>query len=101
MDEQKLNEFIGKILGDLGGAYSIPMVRIGDRLGLYKALKTKPMTIVRITYLNKKDPSVDPGKKHGRWDTYWRMAQISNDGGLTVPSGRSCQLGLSLRWEAP
>ena len=33
MDETKLNEFVGRMLGDLGGAFSIPMVRIGDRLG--------------------------------------------------------------------
>jgi len=38
VDETKLNQFIGQILGDLGGAFSIPMVRIGDRLGLYAAL---------------------------------------------------------------
>ena len=33
-----VNQFIGKILGDLGGAFSVPMVRMGDILGLYKAL---------------------------------------------------------------
>jgi SAM-dependent methyltransferase len=45
VDEAKLNEFVGKILNDLGGALSIPMVRMGDRLGLYKALKESgPMT---------------------------------------------------------
>jgi 2-polyprenyl-3-methyl-5-hydroxy-6-metoxy-1,4-benzoquinol methylase len=38
VDETKLNQFIGQILGDLGGAFSVPMVRIGDRLGLYAAL---------------------------------------------------------------
>ncbi len=38
VDETKLHQFIGKMLGDLGGALSVPMVRIGDRLGLYKAL---------------------------------------------------------------
>ena len=38
VDEAKLNQFLGKILGDLGGAFSVPMVRMGDRLGLYKAL---------------------------------------------------------------
>jgi 2-polyprenyl-3-methyl-5-hydroxy-6-metoxy-1,4-benzoquinol methylase len=38
VDEAKLNQFIGKILGDLGGAFSVPMVRMGDILGLYKAL---------------------------------------------------------------
>ena len=32
VDEAKLNQFIGKILGDLGGAFSVPMVRMGDKL---------------------------------------------------------------------
>jgi hypothetical protein len=40
MQEAKLHEFVGRMLGDLGGALSVPMVRIGDRLGLYKALQT-------------------------------------------------------------
>ena len=45
VDENKLNQFIGQILGDLGGAFSVPLVRIGDRLGLYKALhENGPMT---------------------------------------------------------
>jgi len=39
LNETKLNDFIYKMLGDLGGAFSVPMVRIGDRLGLYAALK--------------------------------------------------------------
>ena len=38
VDEVKLNRFIGQMLGDLGGALSVPLVRIGDQLGLYKAL---------------------------------------------------------------
>ena len=45
VDEAKLNQFIGKILGDLGGALSVPMVRMGDKLGLYRALNEQgPMT---------------------------------------------------------
>lgn len=40
-----LNQFVGKMLGDLGGAASVPLVRIGDTLGLYKALHSHgPMT---------------------------------------------------------
>lgn len=39
IDETKLNELVGRVLGDLGGAMSIPLVRIGDSLGLYDALK--------------------------------------------------------------
>ncbi len=38
LDGEKLNEFIGKLLGDLGGAFSVPLVRIGDQLGLYEAM---------------------------------------------------------------
>ena len=38
LDENKLHEFVGKMLGDLGGAFSVPSVRIGLRLGLFDAL---------------------------------------------------------------
>jgi len=38
IDERKLNDFIGQMLGDLGGAASIAMARMGDTLGLYKTL---------------------------------------------------------------
>lgn len=37
-DHEKLNAFVGQMLGDLGGAYSIPLVRIGAELGFYRAL---------------------------------------------------------------
>ena len=39
IDEGKLNAFIGQMLSDLGGASSIAMVRLGDTLGLYKAIQ--------------------------------------------------------------
>ena len=35
-----LNELVGKMLNDLGGAYSVPTVRIGFRLGLFHSLHT-------------------------------------------------------------
>src|SRR5579872_5036781 len=41
MDEEKLHQFIGQMLGDLGGAATIALVRIGDALGDYKTLHTK------------------------------------------------------------
>lgn len=40
MDQDKLNAFMGQVLGDLGGAFSIGLVRAGSELGLYKALHT-------------------------------------------------------------
>jgi hypothetical protein len=49
VDEAKLNQFIGQMLGDLGGALSVSMVRMGDRLGLYKALHANgPMTSAEL-----------------------------------------------------
>ena len=45
IDDTKLNQFMGQMFGDLGGALSVSLVRIGDRLGLYKALHSDgPMT---------------------------------------------------------
>jgi 2-polyprenyl-3-methyl-5-hydroxy-6-metoxy-1,4-benzoquinol methylase len=45
LDMERLNQFVGKLLGDLGGAASVPLVRIGDRLELYKTLHAGgPMT---------------------------------------------------------
>ena len=41
VDEVKLNEFIGQMLSDLGGAMSVALVRMGDALGLYRTLHAK------------------------------------------------------------
>lgn len=38
VDEDKLNAFVGKAVGDLGAAMSAVLVLIGDELGLYSAL---------------------------------------------------------------
>jgi 2-polyprenyl-3-methyl-5-hydroxy-6-metoxy-1,4-benzoquinol methylase len=49
MDEGKLHQFVGQMLSDLGGASSVALVRIGDALGLYKALHSRgPMTIAEF-----------------------------------------------------
>ncbi len=45
VDEAKLHEFLGKAIGDFGGAASAALVVIGDKLGLYKAMADQgPMT---------------------------------------------------------
>jgi hypothetical protein len=43
---EKLQQFMGKILSDFGGAASSVLVYIGDKLGLYKAMSEfgKPIT---------------------------------------------------------
>src|SRR2546423_1869653 len=38
VDMGKLEQFLGKVVGDVGAAMSAALVVIGDRLGLYKAL---------------------------------------------------------------
>jgi ubiquinone/menaquinone biosynthesis C-methylase UbiE len=38
VDPEKLNQFVGKFLGDVGAAIHGPAVLIGEQLGLYKAL---------------------------------------------------------------
>src|SRR3954469_18535007 len=49
MDEKKLQQFLGKLIADFGAAMSVPLVRIGIRLGLYKALDgAGPMTSVEF-----------------------------------------------------
>ncbi len=45
INEDRLNTLVGQLLSDLGGAASVPLVRIGDALGLYKLLHEHgPMT---------------------------------------------------------
>lgn len=38
IDEEKLNAFLGKVIGDFGAALSSALVYIGQKLGLYRAL---------------------------------------------------------------
>lgn len=38
IDHDKLNEFLGKAIVDIGAAWSANMVLLGDKLGLYKAM---------------------------------------------------------------
>ncbi len=44
IDEAKLNDFLGKAVGDLGAAISATLILVGDRLGLYRELATGPLT---------------------------------------------------------
>jgi SAM-dependent methyltransferase len=44
IDEDKLNEFIGKAVGDLGAAMSATLILVGDRLGLYRELAKGGLT---------------------------------------------------------
>lgn len=49
IDESKLNEFMGKVVMDMGAAMHAVLVRLGDKLGLYKAMAdSKPVTAAEL-----------------------------------------------------
>ena len=71
LDEAKLQSFVGKMLGDLGGAYSIPTVRVGLRLGLFKALhRTGPVSASGL--------AAAAGGLAERYVREWALAQAAN-----------------------
>ncbi|WP_293903564.1 methyltransferase domain-containing protein [Phenylobacterium sp.] len=70
IDGDKLNALVGKMLGDLGGAYSVPTVRIGFRLGLFASLHKDGAA-----------SAADLAKRTGLAERYvreWAMAQAAN-----------------------
>lgn len=69
IDEAKLHAFIGKMLGDLGGAMSVPTVRIGLRLGLFAALAQGPATAEELAQR--------AGGLHARYVREWALAQAA------------------------
>lgn len=69
-DADKLNALVGKMLGDLGGAFSVPTTRIGFRLGLFDALYRSGAAI-----------SNDLANRTGLAERYvreWAFAQAAN-----------------------
>jgi SAM-dependent methyltransferase len=69
VNEAKLNEFMGKALGDMGAAINTALVLIGDRLGLYKAMAgAGPMTPAEVA---KKTGTVE------RYVREWLSAQAA------------------------
>jgi SAM-dependent methyltransferase len=51
----KLNAFVGQFVNDLGAAGHAGMVVIGEKLGLYKALASGPMTCAELAAKTKTD----------------------------------------------
>jgi len=51
----KLNAFVGQFVTDLGAAVHAGMVVIGEKLGLYKALASEPMTAAQLAAKTKTD----------------------------------------------
>lgn len=71
VDEGRLNALVGKMLGDLGGAFSVPTVRLGIRLGLFKALAERgPATAEELARR--------AGGLTERYVREWALAQAAN-----------------------
>jgi hypothetical protein len=67
LDEAKLNEFMGKFVGDMGAVAHASTVIIGDQLGLYKALANGAMTADELGKATGTDARrVGVGKRPGR-----------------------------------
>jgi ubiquinone/menaquinone biosynthesis C-methylase UbiE len=71
LDENKLHEFVGKMLGDLGGAFSVPTVRLGLRLGLFAALDSGGPA-------NAEELALRAGGLAPRYVREWALAQAAN-----------------------
>src|SRR3974390_2006505 len=48
LDMNKLNAFIGQFVADLGAAVHSGMVGLGEKLGLYKALASGPISSLQL-----------------------------------------------------
>jgi 2-polyprenyl-3-methyl-5-hydroxy-6-metoxy-1,4-benzoquinol methylase len=70
IDGTRLHAFVGKMLGDLGGAMSVPTVRLGLRLGLFDALDKAPATASEL--------AERAGGLHERYVREWALAQAAN-----------------------
>lgn len=84
IDEGKLNEFIGRAVGDWGGALGALLAFAGDRLGLYKAMAgAGPLTPEQLA---------EKTGTHPRMIKEWLAAQAAGgyvayaDGRYTLPS---------------
>jgi SAM-dependent methyltransferase len=48
INEERLNAFLGKAVGDLGAAISAVLISLGDELGLYRELAQGPLTATQL-----------------------------------------------------
>jgi ubiquinone/menaquinone biosynthesis C-methylase UbiE len=70
VDDARLHAFVGKMLGDLGGALSVPTVRLGFRLGLFSALAEAPASAAELAR--------KAGGLHERYVREWALAQAAS-----------------------
>ncbi|MGH3763665.1 MAG: class I SAM-dependent methyltransferase [Pseudonocardiaceae bacterium] len=56
IDQNKLNEFLGRFVGDLGATMAAGNIVVGHRLGLYRALAAGPATPEELAARTETDP---------------------------------------------
>jgi ubiquinone/menaquinone biosynthesis C-methylase UbiE len=71
VNQEELHTFVGKMLGDLGGAFSVPTARLGFRLGLFEALYTGGAATAA-------ELASRAGGLTERYVCEWAMAQTAN-----------------------
>src|SRR6266498_1588511 len=58
INEDKMNEFLGKVVGDFGASLSSALVYIGQKLGLYQAMaaagSVTPAELAKLTNTNER-----------------------------------------------
>src|SRR5580692_11449385 len=55
VDTEKMEQFLGKFVNDLGATVHAGLVVIGDRLGLYKALAAGPLSPTELAAITRTD----------------------------------------------
>src|SRR5271154_4781199 len=84
IDMDKLNTFVGQFVGDLGATAHAGMVVIGEKLGLYKALASHPMTSTELAAKTATDE---------RYVREWLSSQAA--GGYVTYNEKTNQFSLS------
>ncbi|MEB3901654.1 methyltransferase domain-containing protein [Pseudomonas putida] len=92
MDEARLHEFMGKLVGDMGAAASLANVILGDELGLYRAMAdSQPVT---------PDVLAQRTGCHPRLLREWLSAQVAagymvyQDGAFSLPEEQAMALAI-------
>jgi SAM-dependent methyltransferase len=88
LDMNKLNAFIGQFVTDLGASVHAGMVVIGEKLGLYKALATGPMSSAELASRTQTDE---------RYLREWLASQAA--GGYITYDEHTNRFGLSVEQE--
>jgi ubiquinone/menaquinone biosynthesis C-methylase UbiE len=84
IDQGKLNEFLGRFVGDLGATMAAGNIVVGHRLGLYRALADGPVTPEELAARTETDP---------RYITEWLRGQAA--GGYVIYQPETGSYGLS------